>query len=110
MFSKLVETKSELKGQLIWDIDLSETQLRINTNVTPCLLDVQISNNKDAKVSAMSTLYGNNMSALCSQLVSHLLLDSLFFFSLKIDLYDSGCMFGVVVMLQNKFGTHQTTR
>lgn len=37
----------------------------------------------------------------------HLLQDELFLVWLKIDLYDSGCEFGVVVGLQNESGADQ---
>lgn len=37
----------------------------------------------------------------------HLFQDALFFFSLKIVLYDFDCMIGLIVLLQNECGTSQ---
>lgn len=42
------------------------------------------------------------------QLSYHHFQDFLFFFTLKIVLNDIGCMFEVVVLLQNKFGSNHT--
>lgn len=47
----------------------------------------------------------SDTSDLLRDLSNHLLMDSLFFMSVK--LFDSGCELGFLVLLQNELGTNQ---